>query len=185
MTTVSLSEKVAALIDIISHEGSVLEDFLGLLERHQESLAGNDVEGLNRLNELQREKLVESQLLNRQRDALISEIKSANATEGDLNVSRLVRLVDENQGNLLLNLKGVITGLNTCINDIKIQNASLLNRSREYIARTRQLLSDIKSPKANYTRNAPSATRGTDAKVIMTADGPRVKTIVKKTIVGR
>ncbi len=160
MTTQILSDKVAGLIEIISQEAAIFEDFLMLLGRQQEILVKNDVEGLNRITSLQREKVVESQLLNRRREDLISEIKAANLIEGDLNVSRLIELVDEDQGNRLLQLRSIISGLNTKINQVRDQNALLLNRSREYIARTMELLSKINNPNSNYTQNGAPAKNG-------------------------
>ncbi|MGH8015769.1 MAG: flagellar export chaperone FlgN, partial [Candidatus Zixiibacteriota bacterium] len=67
MTTSGLSDKASELIEIISQEASVFEDFLTLLERQQEMLVKNDIDGLNNTTARQREKVVESQLLNRKR----------------------------------------------------------------------------------------------------------------------
>ena len=160
MTTQTLSEKVASLIELISQEAAVFEDFLKLLGRQQEMLVKNDVDGLNKVTALQREKVVESQLLNKKREALISEIKSANAIEGDLNVTRLIELVDEDQGGRLLQLRDIISGLNRKISEVRDQNALLLNRSREYIARTLEMLSNINNPNSNYTPSGAPAKNG-------------------------
>ena len=160
MTTHGLSDKVASLIELISQEASVFEDFLMLLGRQQEMLVKNDIDGLNKITALQREKVVESQTHNRKREELISEIRSANAIEGDLNVSRLIELVDENQGNRLIQLRGLINGLSSKINEVRDQNALLLNRSREYISKTLELLSRINNPNINYTQNGLPAKNG-------------------------
>ena len=160
MTTHGLSDKVASLIELISQEASIFEDFLMLLGRQQEMLVKNDIDGLNKVTALQREKLVESQLQNKKRDELISQIKSANAIEGDLNVSRLIELVDENQGNRLIQLRSIINGLSSKINEVRDQNALLLNRSREYIARALELLSRINNPNINYAQNGLPAKNG-------------------------
>lgn len=153
MTTQGLSDKVTSLIKIIGQEASVFEDFLMLLGRQQEMLVKNDADGLNKITALQREKVVESQLLNKRREALVSEIRSTNAIEGDFNVTRLIELVDEDQGNRLIQLRSIISGLNSKINEVRDQNALLLNRSREYIAKTLELLSRLNNPNTNYTQN--------------------------------
>jgi hypothetical protein len=114
---------------------------------------------------LQREKVVESQLLNRKREELVSEIKSANSIEGDLNVSRLIDLVDEDQGSRLLQLRSIKGGLNSKINLVRDQNALLLNRSREYIARTLELLARINNPNTNYTQDGAPAKNGASVAV--------------------
>ena len=160
MTTHGLSDKVTSLIELISREASVFEDFLKLLGRQQEMLVRNDIDGLNKITALQREKVVESQLLNREREELITEIKSTNAIEGDLNVSRLIELVDEDQGNRLIKLRDIIGGLNSKINEVRDQNAMLLNRSREYIAKTLELLSRLNNLNTNYTQNGTPAKNG-------------------------
>ncbi len=160
MSTKSLSDKVAQLIEIIGQEASVFEDFLKLLGRQQEMLIRNDIDGLNKITALQREKVVESQLLNRKREEQVSEIKSANAIEGDLNVSRLIELVDEGQGSRLLQLRNIIAGLNSKISHVRDQNALLLNRSREYISKTLELLAKINNPNTNYTHDGAPAKNG-------------------------
>ncbi len=138
------------LIDILGKEAALFESFLELLEQQQKMLVENDVEGLNRVTERQREKLIESRLLNRQREELIEQIKQANAVEGDLNVSRLLEMVDEEHADRLSKLREVILKLNDKITTVRNQNAMLLNRSREYIAKTMEMLSRIHTPEGAY-----------------------------------
>jgi len=139
------------LIEIIGKEAAIFESFLELLEKQQRMLVENDVDGLNRITDLQREKLVESQLLNKKRQDLVEEIKVANDIEGDLNVSRLLEIVDEHQADRLQKLQRLILSLNDKITETRNQNAMLLNRSREYILRTMEMLSKINSPDSTYT----------------------------------
>lgn len=133
------------LIEIIGREAAVFESFLELLEQQQKMLVENDVEGLGRVTELQREKLVESQLINKKRQALVEQIKIANDLEGDLNVSRLLEIVNEDQADRLQKLQRLMLGLNDKITEIRNRNAVLLNRSQEYILRTVEMLSKINS----------------------------------------
>lgn len=165
MTKTNLSEMVAALIQVISREAAVFEDFLGLLKQQQEMLVQNDIDGLNQNTALQREKVVESQILSKNREELVSEIKSANAIEGDLNVSRLLELVDEDQGSRLLQLRNIINGLNDKIGEVRDQNAMLLNRSREYINRTMELLAKINNPDTSYSKNGTTVGNGSSVAV--------------------
>ncbi|UCG61966.1 MAG: flagellar protein FlgN [Candidatus Zixiibacteriota bacterium] len=139
------------LIEIIGREATIFEAFLELLEQQQKMLVTNDVDGLNRITDLQREKLVESQLLNKKRQELIQQIKVANDIEGDLNVSRLLEIVDEGQADRLQRLQRVILSLNDKITETRNQNAMLLNRSREYILKTMEMLSKINSPDSTYS----------------------------------
>lgn len=147
------------LIDLIGKEAAVFESFLELLEQQQTMLVTNDVDGLNRITDLQREKLVESQLLNKQRLELVEQIKLANDLEGDVNVTRLLDIVDENQADRLQKLQKLILSLNDKITETRNQNAMLLNRSREYILRTMEMLSKINSPDATYSKPGTKSAR--------------------------
>jgi hypothetical protein len=138
------------LIQIIGKEAAIFESFLELLEKQQRMLVENDVDGLNHITDLQREKLVESQLLNKKRQELVEEIKVANDIEGDLNVTRLLEIVDEEQADRLQKLQRIILSLNDKITETRNQNAMLLNRSREYILKTMEMLSKINSPDSTY-----------------------------------
>jgi len=141
------------LIDIIGKEAALFESFLDLSEQQQQMLVNNDVEGLNRITDLQREKLIESQILNRQREELVEQIKLANSVEGDLNVTHLLQMVDQDQARQLVKLKNFILGLNEKITVTRNQNVMLLNRSREYIAKTMEMLSRINAPVGAYAPN--------------------------------
>jgi flagellar biosynthesis/type III secretory pathway chaperone len=139
------------LIEIIGREAGLFESFLALLEQQQKMLVSNDLEGLNHVTDRQREKLVESQLLNKEREQLIERIRVANAIEGDLNVTRLLAMVDENQAARLLHLKGLIYGLHDQIAEVRNQNAMLLSRSRQYIGKMMEMLSRVNSPEGAYS----------------------------------
>ncbi len=145
------------LIEIINQEAALFESFLELLERQQRMLVENNVEGLNQVTELQREKLVETQLLNKQRQELVEEISVVNDIDGDLNVTRLLELVDKDQAEKLQRLRKIILGLNDKIIQTRNQNALLLNRSREYILKTMEMLSRINGPRPTYTPSGASA----------------------------
>lgn len=140
------------LIDIISREALLFEDFLGLLDQQKEMLLANDTEGLNRITELQQQKFLESQKLNRQREEQIAAVKEANAVDGDLSVTRLLEFADENQAEQLRRLRDVILNLNDRIIEARNTNAILLNQSREFIARTITMLSQLGSSEPAYDR---------------------------------
>ena len=137
---------VDKLIDIISREANLFEDFLGLLERQQKALVENNVAELNAVTELQREKVTQSKRFNDERERLLAEIKQANAIEGDLTVTRLLQMVDDNRATQLTELRQSILDLNDRILKTRNQNAMLLNRSREYIRKTMEMLSRVSRP---------------------------------------
>lgn len=147
---------VNQLIDIIGREAAIFENFLGLLEQQQDFLLTNDVDGLNRITDLQREKLVESQLLDKEREELVEKIRIANKIEGDLKIARLLELVDSQQASRLTRLRETIRDLNDRITEVRNQNATLLNRSREYIRRTMEMLTKLNQPETTYTPVGPA-----------------------------
>lgn len=156
---------VNKLIEIISKEAALFESFLELLERQKEMLVANDLKGLNEVVECQREKLIESKLLNKQREELVAAIKASRAIDGDLTVTRLLKLVDENQANRLIQLRDIINSLNEKITDARNANAMLLNHSREFIARTMEMLSKINNPDNIYARNGRNEKQGANIMV--------------------
>jgi flagellar biosynthesis/type III secretory pathway chaperone len=141
---------VNRLIEIISKEAALFESFLELLEQQKAMLVASDIAGLNRVTEEQRRKLVESQVLNRERELLVERIKAANEIDGDLTVSRLLDLVDAGQAQRLRELKDLVLDLNKKINETRNSNALLLNQSREFISRTMAALARINNPESTY-----------------------------------
>lgn len=141
------------LIQIIGREAKLFESFLSVLEEQQEMLVANNLKGINKTTAAQRELLIESQILNKEREELTEKIKSDNAIKGDLNVSRLLEMVDKNQAEQLIKLKNIIFGLHEQINEVRNQNANLLNRSRDYIARMMEMLARVNTPSGSYGSN--------------------------------
>lgn len=139
------------LIDIISKEAVLFESFLALFEKQQEMLVANDADGLNEVTERLREKVVESRLLNKQREELVEEIRLDNRIEGDLNVTRLLDIVDDEQASQLIRLRELITTLNDKIATTRNENATLLNQSREYIKNMMGMLSKLSHPEPAYS----------------------------------
>ncbi len=142
---------VNTLIDIIGKEAALFESFLELLEQQQRMLVENDIDGITRVTDLQREKLIQSQLLNKKRLELVEAIKIANHIEDDLNVTRLLEIVDQTQADRLQHLQKIILALSDQINRTRNQNAMLLNRSREYIMKTMEMLSRIQGTPSTYS----------------------------------
>jgi hypothetical protein len=151
------------LIDIIGREAALFESFLELLERQKQMLVTNDLEGLKEVTELQRRKLVESRLLNREREHLVTQIKESHALDGDVTVSRLLDLADEDQAGRLRTLRDSILGLNEKITETRNSNAMLLNQSREYISSTIKMLTQIRSPQPPYVKSGVNADRASNS----------------------
>lgn len=151
---------VDALIDIIGREAALFEQFLQLLERQQQALVTNDLVELNLVTEQQQKKLAESQLLGCEQEEVLRRIRVANAIDGDLTVSRLVKMVDRNRADQLLSLRDAILALNEKILTVRNQNALLINKSREYIKKTMELLSRVGSPGGSTAAEGAPAAHG-------------------------
>jgi len=139
------------LIEILGKEAALFESFLQLLEQQQQALVDNNADELNRVTELQREKLAESNLLNKKREDILENIKNQNAIDGDLTVIRLLEMVDQNQADQLSMLRKSILLLNEKILKTRNQNAMLLNKSRHYIQRMMEMLSQVGTSDSGYT----------------------------------
>ena len=101
------------LIQIIAQEAILFEEFLDLLEKQKEALVKDDVEALNKISELQCQKLMDSRTLNKKRVALVTELATINEIEGDLTVAKLIELADSSQAERLgsLSLLFLCSGL--------------------------------------------------------------------------
>ncbi|HUV30190.1 MAG TPA: flagellar protein FlgN [Acidobacteriota bacterium] len=160
-----ISDMLNRLIDIIGREAALFESFLELLDQQKRTLVSNHLEGLNEVTDKQREKLVESRLLSRERDELIRQIKAANSLEGDVTVTRLLEFADRDQAERLTQLREIILDMNDRIARARNTNAMLLNQSREFIARTMTALSKIKNPDHTYAADGAAAGKGSNVAV--------------------
>ncbi len=140
------------LINIISREAALFETFLELFEQQKQALVKNDHAALTAITEKQHEKLAESRLLSREREEVIAFLKQEHALEGDLTVSRLIAVVDQDKADRLRQLRDTIASLNIQIVQTRNSNAMLLNQSREYVARTMAMLSKLSNPEPAYAK---------------------------------
>ncbi|MFQ5498440.1 MAG: flagellar protein FlgN [Candidatus Zixiibacteriota bacterium] len=141
------------LISIVGKEATLFESFLALLERQQQALVENDADCIKSVSESLHEKLVQAQLLNTRREELVDSIRSAHGLSEDVTVTRLLDLLDQDHAARLSGLRDLILTLSEKINHVRNQNAVLLNRSREYIQKTMEMLSQLSSPMSGYSQS--------------------------------
>jgi len=144
------SELVMELIEVLKEEASLFETFLGLLEKQQRALVENDIAELNKITGIQHQKAVESRRLSKSREELVRKLSSDGASKEDLTISRLIQSVSSGQAVILGQLKNTILDLNEKIEKMRNQNEMLINRSRENILMTMELLGRIGAPGSNY-----------------------------------
>jgi len=155
------------LIQIISQETNLFEEFLTLLEKQKEMLVTNDVDGVTKVTRRQQETLFESQKLNHARIKLIAEIRKENDINEDITVSQLLEYADESQSERLLQLKELILELNDRITKARNTNAILLNQSRQFISRTMEMLAQLNHPEATYCQSQNSRTVPTETQNVV------------------
>lgn len=146
----SNAELVLELIEVLKKEASLFETFLELLERQQKALVGNDVSELNEITDVQREKIVESGILAEKRETLTRELANKQGTIENLTISRLIESVSTGQATVLDQLRKTLLDLNERIVKVRSQNEMLINRSRENMMKTMELLGRFKVPNGNY-----------------------------------
>jgi len=146
----SNSRLVSELIEVLKEEASLFETFLDLFEKQQKALVKNDLEEINRITGLQREKAVISRRLINRREDVIGKLTLDGASGEDLTISKLIDSVASGQAILLGQLRNSILDLNEKITNVRNQNAMLINRSRENIVKTMELISRIGAPDTGY-----------------------------------
>jgi hypothetical protein len=148
--TSSNSELVQELIGILKKEASLFETFLELLERQQTALVQNDLTAINEVTERQREKIIEAGILSKKRGQIVRRLSEDYETREDLTVSHLIETLTSGQAEILNRLRETILDLNDRIGKMRSQNEMLIDRSREIIMKTMELLARIKTPDDSY-----------------------------------
>jgi len=161
----SNSQLVYELIEILKEEASLFETFLDLLEKQQRALVKNDLEEINRITGLQREKAVMSRRLIKRREDVIGKLTLDGASNDDLTISRLIDSVASGQAIVMGQLRNSILDLNDKITKVRNQNAMLINRSRENIVKTMELISRIGAPNSSYQRQGKGESMRTNIAV--------------------
>jgi hypothetical protein len=156
----SNSELVMELIGVLNKETSLFETFLELLEEQQKALVANDVSTLNNVTANQREKVIEANLLARKRQDVIGKLALEHDMTGDVSIGKLIDSVNSGQASLLEKLRNAILELNDKISLIRSQNEMLINRSRENIMKTMELLGRFKKSSGGYHKNGASEKSG-------------------------
>ncbi len=148
----SNSELVMELIGVLNKETSLFETFLELLEKQQKALVENDLPTLNQITERQREKIIESSILALKRENVIGKLALEQKLNGDVTITNLIETVKSNQAGILTQLRDTILDLNEKINNIRSQNSVLINRSRDNIMKTMELIGSFKLPGNSYQK---------------------------------
>jgi len=158
----SNSELVSELIEVLKKEASLFETFLELLERQQRALVKNDVTVLNEITELLREKTINSAILAQKRDAITRRLSSERNLNENLTISILMDSIQPGQATILEQLRETILDFNERIVRRREQNEMLINRSRDNIMRTMELLGQFGKPGNSYQSEGKKSSQQTN-----------------------
>ncbi len=150
---------VNQLIEILGREAALFESFLELLELQKERLVANDLEGIKEVTSQQQQTLTQTAELSLTREELIEKIRLQNEIEGDLTVTRLLEIVEQEHVGPLSQLRDTILSLNDKIVETRNSNAMLVNSSRQVISKTMNALAKVNSPEPTYSPGQKPATR--------------------------
>lgn len=172
-----MSKAVNELIETLNAEAALFENFLDLLDRQRDMVVANDTDGLVMITERQREKLAESKMLDRRRRELVEQVGSENAISGDVNVTRLLDSVSQDDGLRLSGVRDTIIELSKQIEKGKERNKFLINKSRELISSSLQGINRMSNPPEKgsaYTRPGSSSAKITQTNRISLALDKRI-----------
>jgi len=157
---------VNQLIEILGKEAELFESFLHLLEQQKETMVANDLDSLREITARQQMLLGETRRLGKRREEVVEEIRQANAIEGDLTVTRLLDIVDQDEADRLAQLRDTILSLDDKIAQIRNTNAMLVNQSRQFISKTMAALARINHPEP-ATYSSPGSLKANDGHIMV------------------
>ncbi|MFQ5607704.1 MAG: flagellar protein FlgN [Candidatus Zixiibacteriota bacterium] len=172
-----MSQALNDLIETLSAEAELFETALELLDRQRDMIVANDTDGLMQVTEAQREKLVESKLLDKKRRELVDAVAADSHLSGDITVSRLLESVSPEVGLRLSGLRDAILDLNEKIEEGKERNRFLINKSRDLIAESLKSINRMSNPSEKG-----SAYQRTGTSMNSTPGSPRISLAMDKRI---
>jgi hypothetical protein len=136
---------VSQLIEVINREISCLEKFLTLLSEEQEFLVQRDVDSLRKSIEEQEKTIREERKLEEARikltDSLAGKLK---IDEEEVNLSRLIELVEESYSTELRELQSTLASLYAKLERQRKKNEFLIKQSMKYVDKSIEVFSNLK-----------------------------------------
>ena len=132
---------VVRLIEIINAEIRSFNQLLELLQAEQGTIVDDDVEEIEASVAQQQEISGEAQMLEAERIQVAEEMSRCLGLEPEsLSLSRLIRVLERNQGEELASMRGVLLDLNAKIRKANENNAFLIRQSMRYTDRCLDIL---------------------------------------------
>ena len=146
-----MSSLVSGLIEVINKEGKCLEKFLTLLSEEQKFLVENDVDSLRRSIEDQEKTIRDARKLEEARikltDSLAEELK---IDKGEVNISKLIELVEESYSTKLRELQSTLSSLYARLERQKKKNEFLIKQSMKYVDKSIKIFLGLEGRDPGY-----------------------------------
>jgi flagellar biosynthesis/type III secretory pathway chaperone len=157
------------LIAVIGEEACLFEQFLALLEHQQEMLVKGDRAELQAVNARLQTVIAHSQQMERQRAEAVEAIRTRDGMEADVTIARICDIADTERSSQLRNLREVILGLYSRIEETRMRNGLLVEQSLEQIQHTLEMLGRVPARRETYQqqgrRNEEYVPLGIDRRV--------------------
>lgn len=147
-----MSSLVSQLIEVINRESVCLEKFLTLLSEEQEFLVKNDVDSLRRSIEEQEKTIQDARKLEEARikltDSLAEKLK---IDKGEINMSKLIELVEESYSTKLRELQSTLSSLYAKLERKRRKNEFLIKQSMKYVNKSIKIFLGLEGKDPSYS----------------------------------
>ena len=140
------------LITVIGDEARLFEEFLEALERQQKALIGNDTKELNKITAELQLIVGRSQRLENERSQVVEDIRREGGAGEDVNITEICDMADSARSVQLKSLRETILGLYDHIEETRMRNGLLVDRSLEQIHNTLETIGRIPAQKVTYQK---------------------------------
>ena len=129
-----MNSLVSRLIEVINRESKCLENFLTLLSEEQKYLVENDVDSLRRSIEDQEKAIRDARKLEDERIKLTDSLsEKLKIDKGEVNISKLIELVEESYSTKLRELQSTLSSLYAKLERQRKKNEFLIKQSMKYV----------------------------------------------------
>lgn len=148
-----MQAKINKLIDTINREVLCMQSFMTLLTEEQEFLVKNDVKSLQKSVGEQERAILEAEKLEKERIKLTDEVASAlKLNKKEVNLSRLVQLVEESYSVQLKELQKTLVYLYEKVERQRRKNEFLIRQSMGMVDRNMKFILGAEDSKPTYTK---------------------------------
>jgi len=146
-----MSNRLNELIDVLTREQVVFQEYLALLNEQQAHLIQNDLDGVKSSTDKINELAQEASNLEGSRRLILTRIsKEANTEPEKLSISKLIAIFDNPRFKELERFKNAMIETYQRINEQKARNELLIEQSIKMISQTMQYIHEVNNPKATY-----------------------------------